>query len=83
MDIDSAVNAIVSTMKGMSLDADDAGTIVDVINEAGNKFALNSEDLAEGLRIGAASLKIAGNDLYESSALITAGTEVLQVKLNN
>ena len=78
MDIDSAVNAIVSTMKGMSLDADDAGTIVDVINEAGNKFALNSEDLAEGLRIGAASLKIAGNDLYESSALITAGTEVLQ-----
>ena len=83
MDIDSAVNAIVSTMKGMSLDADDAGTIVDVINEAGNKFALNSEDLAEGLRIGSASLKIAGNDLYEASALITAGTEVLQVKLNN
>lgn len=83
MDIDSAVNAIVSTMKGMSLDADDAGTIVDVINDAGNKFALNSEDLAEGLRIGAASLKIAGNDLYEASALITAGTEVLQVKLNN
>lgn len=78
MDIDSAVNAIVSTMKGMSLDADDAGTIVDVINEAGNKFALNSEDLAEGLRIGSASLKIAGNDLYEASALITAGTEVLQ-----
>lgn len=78
MDIDSAVNAIVSTMKGMSLDADDADTIVDVINEAGNKFALNSEDLAEGLRIGSASLKIAGNDLYEASALITAGTEVLQ-----
>lgn len=78
MDIESAVNAIVSTMKGMSLDATDAGTIVDVINEAGNKFALNSEDLAEGLRIGAASLKIAGNDLYEASALITAGTEVLQ-----
>lgn len=82
MDIDSAVNAIVSTMKGMNYPAEEAAQraseIVDVINEAGNKFALNSEDLAEGLRIGAASLKIAGNDLYESSALITAGTEVLQ-----
>lgn len=87
MDIDSAVNAIVSTMKGMNYPVEEAAQraseIVDVINEAGNKFALNSEDLAEGLRIGAASLKIAGNDLYESSALITAGTEVLQVKLNN
>lgn len=82
MDIDSAVNAIVSTMKGMNYPVEEAAQraseIVDVINEAGNKFALNSEDLAEGLRIGAASLKIAGNDLYESSALITAGTEVLQ-----
>lgn len=78
MSIDEAVNAIVSTMKGLGLSADDATEIVDVINEAGNSFALKSSDLAEGLRIGSASLKVAGNDLYESAALITAGTEILQ-----
>ena len=83
MDINSATDSIVSTMKGMGLAAKDATEIVDVINEAGNKFALSSSDLAEGLRVGSASLSIAGNDLYESSALIVAGTEILQVKSNN
>ncbi len=78
MDISASVDAIVSTMKGMRLSAEEAGTIVDIINEAGNSFALSSSDLAEGLRIGAASLSIAGNDLIEASSLITAGTEVLQ-----
>jgi TP901 family phage tail tape measure protein len=78
MGIEDAVNAMSSTMKGMGLAAEDANRIVDVINEAGNKFALNSSDLAEGLRVGSASLSIAGNSLEEASALIVAGTEIMQ-----
>lgn len=76
--VDESINAIISTMKGFGLEAQDVTKIIDTMNEAGNRFALTSADLAEGLRIGSASLKIAGNDIYETSALITAGTEVLQ-----
>lgn len=76
--VEESISAIISTMKGFGLEAQNVGQIIDTMNEAGNRFALTSADLAEGLRIGSASLKIAGNDLYETSALITAGTEVLQ-----
>ena len=73
---EESVNDLVSTMKAFKLEAKDVPTIVDMINESGNKFALSSKDLAEGLRTSGAALAITGNDLYESSSLITAGTEV-------
>ena len=76
--VEESINAITSTMKGFRMEAQEVTNVIDVMNEAGNRFALSSADLAEGLRIGAASLAIAGNDLAQSSALITAGTEVLQ-----
>ena len=71
-------SAIVSVLKGFQLETEDVSRIVDVINESGNKFALDSSSLAEGLRIGAANLSIAGNDLEQASAMIIAGTEILQ-----
>ena len=76
--VEESINAITSTMKGFRMEAQEVTNVIDVMNEAGNRFALSSADLAEGLRIGSASLAIAGNDLAQSSALITAGTEVLQ-----
>ena len=75
---EESVNDLVSTMKAFKLEAKDVPTIVDMINESGNKFALSSKDLAEGLRTSGAALAITGNDLYESSSLITAGTEVMR-----
>lgn len=75
---EESVNDLVSTMKAFKLEAKDVPTIVDMINESGNKFALSSKDLAEGLRTGGAALAVTGNDLYESASLITAGTEVLR-----
>ena len=76
--VEESIDAITSTMKGFRMEAQEVTNVIDVMNEAGNRFALSSADLAEGLRIGSASLAIAGNDLAQSSALITAGTEVLQ-----
>lgn len=78
MSAKDASSAIVSALKGFQLETEDVSRIVDVINEAGNKFALDSSSLAEGLRIGAANLSIAGNDLEQASAMIIAGTEILQ-----
>lgn len=78
MSASDASSAIVSVLKGFQLETEDVSRIVDVINQAGNKFALDSNSLAEGLRIGAANLSIAGNDLEQASAMIIAGTEVMQ-----
>lgn len=74
----SATDALVSTLKAFKIEAKDTEMVVDSLNEAGNKFAVTTGDLAEGLRIGASSLALANNDLYQSEALIVAGTEVLR-----
>lgn len=73
-----ASSAIVSILKGFKLDTNEVERIVDSLNEAGNKFAIDTNSLTEGLRVGAANLSIAGNDLEQASALIITGTEVLQ-----
>ena len=73
---DDSANQLVSILKAFKLEAKDVPTIVDMMNEAGNKFAITTADLSEGLRTGGAALAVTGNDLYESASLITAGTEV-------
>lgn len=78
MSASDSASSLVSILKGFRLDTDDTARIVDVLNEAGNKFALTTGDLTEGLRIGGASLATANNSLEESSALIISATEVLR-----
>jgi TP901 family phage tail tape measure protein len=78
MSVQDSSNAIVSTLKGFKMEAQDTTKVVDVLNETGNNFAITTGQLADGLRIGSASLAIANNSLEESIALITTGTEVLR-----
>ncbi|WP_195966750.1 phage tail tape measure protein [Clostridium sp. 1001283B150210_160208_E6] len=78
MSAEDSANSIVSILKAFKLEASDTTQVVDMLNEAGNKFAITTQQLAEGLRVGSASLAIANNDLAQSSALITTGTEVLR-----
>lgn len=71
-------SAIVSTLKGFGLETEEVGRIVDVINEAGNRFAIDSGGLADALRIGSANLSLAGNDLEQASAMIITANEIMQ-----
>ena len=52
--------------------------IGDRINAIGNKYAISSEGIADGLQNASAALKVAGNDLNETIALITATNKVFQ-----
>lgn len=48
------------------------------INAIGNTFAIDSEGIADGLQNASAALKVAGNDLNETIALITATNKIYQ-----
>ncbi|MDE5976891.1 MAG: phage tail tape measure protein, partial [Turicibacter sp.] len=50
----------------------------DKINAVGNKYAIDSEGIADGLQNASAALKVAGNDLNETIALITATNKIYQ-----
>lgn len=78
MSASDASSSLVSILKGFKLEASETTKVVDLLNEAGNKFALTTADLTEGLRIGGASLALANNDLEEASSLIISGTEILR-----
>ena len=71
-------SAIVSVLKGFQMETSEVASIVDTINEAGNKFAIDSGGLANALQVGADNLSIAGNDLQQASALIITANEVMQ-----
>lgn len=78
VDNKTAVSDLVSTMKAFNIEAENSMTIVDAFNKLGNEFAVDSAALGDGLSVSASTLAVAGNDLYESLALLTGGTEITQ-----
>ena len=53
-------------------------SVVDVLNEIGNNFAVSSDGIATALQDSASSLMAAGNDLNQSVALVAAANKVVQ-----
>lgn len=76
--IDEATSTIVSTMKAFGIEASDAITIVDKLNEVSNHYAVSSGDLGAGLARAASALRVSGNTIDEVIAMITGMTEITQ-----
>lgn len=78
IDIDTATSDLVTAMKAFNIEADNSISIINAFNEVGNKFALSSADIGEGLTQSASALAVGGNNLNESIAMITGITEITQ-----
>lgn len=74
----TAVSDLVTAMKSFNIEASDSITIVDSLNKLGNEFATDSASLGEGLKKSASALSLAGNDINQTLAMITGGTEITQ-----
>lgn len=74
----TAVADLVTAMKSFNIEASDSITIVDSLNKLGNEFATDAKSLGEGLRTSASALNLAGNDINQSLAMLTGGTEITQ-----
>lgn len=72
LDITTASQSIVSTLKAFEKAGISAERIVDVFNYVGNNFAISSAGIGEAMQRSAASLQTANNSLEQSVALITA-----------
>lgn len=78
MDAGTAANFITSQLKAFKLDAADAETILDGLNEVSNNFAVSSTDISSGLSKTSSAMGALGNDYQQTIGLLTAGTEILQ-----
>ncbi|MEG2792946.1 MAG: phage tail tape measure protein, partial [Bacilli bacterium] len=75
---EEATKSMISTLKGFNLEAKDALSVVDKFNETSNKFSINAGGIGEALQRSASALHVAGNDISESIAMITAANTVVQ-----
>ena len=78
IDDSTAVADMVTAMKAYNIEASNAISITDSINELSNRFAVNAEGLGEGLTKSASAMSTAGTDLYKTLALLTGGAEITQ-----
>ena len=78
ININEANESLISTLRGYELEAKDALSIVDKINEVANTQPIDSGGLGEALQRSAASFRAANTSLSESIALITASNSVVQ-----
>lgn len=72
IDIDTANESLISTLKGFNMEADQAEHIVDIFNEVSNNEAISSSGIGDALQRSAAAFNAANTSLEKSVALITA-----------
>jgi hypothetical protein len=79
MDIDTATNGLVSTMKAYGIEANDAlDGIASKINAIGNSQALSNNDIVDFLTRSSSAMAEANNSLEQTIAIGTAATEITQ-----
>lgn len=78
VDDDTAVSDMVTAMKAFNIEANNAVSIVDSLNELGNNFATDAASLGEGLSKSASAMSAAGTDMYKTLAMLTGGAEITQ-----
>lgn len=69
---------MISTLKGFNLDAEEAMSIIDKVNEVANTQPIDTSGLFAGLERSASSMSAANNSLDQTIALITAANSVVQ-----
>jgi len=74
--IEDASGSIIATMKAFDIEAENAMSIVDKFNKAGNAYAVSSGDIGAMLQRSAAAMASAGNDINQTIAMGTAMAEV-------
>jgi len=77
-DVSQASTAMISILKGFNMEAGQSRYIIDSINEVSNNFAINTNDLADGLRRTAGVMRETNVSFEDTIGLLIAGQESLQ-----
>lgn len=73
-----ATSILVSQLKAYHMEADEAIKVTDIINKVSAEQAVSSSDIAKGLTVASASMSTFGNNIEQTTALLTAGTTIFQ-----
>lgn len=75
---ESSASGLISTLRGFGKEADEAKSVVDMVNEVANTKPIDTAGIFAGLERSASSMDAANNSLEQTIALITAANSVVQ-----
>lgn len=75
-----ATSILVSQLKAYHMEANEAIKVTDIINKVSANQAVSSYDISQGLTMASAAMATFGNNIEETTALLTAGTTIFQGK---
>lgn len=78
VDVQTGTKDMVSVQKAFKVSTEDMITVLDKYNEVSNNYSISMAGIGEGMRRSSSAMKLAGNDLNDTIALLVAGNNVLQ-----
>ena len=73
-----ATSVLVSQLKAYHMETEEAIKVTDIINKVSANQAVSSYDISQGLTMASAAMATFGNNIEETTALLTAGTTIFQ-----
>ena len=78
IDIDTATENIISTLRGFQQEVDDVPKMIDIFNEVSNNTPIDAGGLGEALKRSASAFNAANTDMNEAISLIVGANSVVQ-----
>lgn len=75
---EEAASSLIAILKGFGLEASSANRVLDLLNHTSNNFAVDTDDLTNGMTRISAVMAQSGTSIEETIALLTAVTEVMR-----
>lgn len=76
--VESAASSLIAILKGFNMEATESTRVLDLLNHVSNNFAVDVDNLAEGMTRTSAVFAQTNTSLEETTALLTATYEVLR-----
>jgi TP901 family phage tail tape measure protein len=77
-DVKEAAGSIIAILRGYQMEASNTAHIVDLLNEVSNKYAVDTNNLTNGLQRASGTLSQTGTSVEELTGLLTGGYEALR-----
>jgi len=77
-DVTEAAGSIIAVLRGYQMEATNTSHVIDLLNEVSNKYAVDTNNLTDGLQRTSGTLAQTGTSVEQLTGLLTGGYESLR-----
>ena len=76
--VEDAASSLIAVLRGYNMEASETAHIVDLLNEVSNKYAVDTDNLTDGLQRASGTLAMTGTSVEQLTGMLTGGYEALR-----